>query len=195
MQAPDFFVDPIGFIAFFLGEAGPLVFLAAQLIVLLFLYVILTRLIRGSLHAAGMGLEASTGIILAVRLIFFVSALFVVVGYVGPGTATLLSLTAVFGTALGLAFSQAMSNIVSGLYVLAARPFRVGDYVKIGSVQGVVKEITLNYTQILLPDMTRQLVPNSRAVSSEVTITESSCRKSSMSPNKKRMMTTQCGTR
>jgi small-conductance mechanosensitive channel len=31
------------------------------------------------------------------------------------------------------------------LYVFAARPFRVGDYVKIGSVEGIVREITLNY--------------------------------------------------
>jgi small-conductance mechanosensitive channel len=58
---------------------------------------------------------------------------------------------------------------VSGLYVLAARPFRVGDYVRIGSVEGIVNEITLNYTRVLQPDETSQLVPNSKVLSSEVT--------------------------
>jgi len=33
--------------------------------------------------------------------------------------------------------------------LLATRPFRVGDYVRIGAVEGIVEEITINYTKIL----------------------------------------------
>jgi small-conductance mechanosensitive channel len=45
----------------------------------------------------------------------------------------------------------------------------VGDYVRIGSVEGVVREVTLNYTRVLMSDETIQLVPNSKVVGSEVT--------------------------
>lgn len=117
----------------------------------------------------GMGIEASSGIVLILRLVFFMAAIMIIIGTFEASLSTLLSITALFGTALGLAFSQALGNIVSGLYVLVTRPFRIGDYVRIGTVEGLVREITLNYTRILLPDETKQLVPNNKVVGSEVT--------------------------
>jgi small-conductance mechanosensitive channel len=102
-------------------------------------------------------------------LIFFIAAVTIVVSSFEANLATILSLGAIFGTALGLAFSQALGNIVSGLYVLAARPFRVGDYVKIGNIEGIVREITLNYTRVFQADETIQLVPNNQVVGSQVT--------------------------
>ena len=65
---------------------------------------------------------------------------------------------ALLGTAIGLAFSRALQNIVSGVYILIARPFRVGDYIRLGDSEGMVLEITLNYTRILRPDHTRQVL-------------------------------------
>jgi small-conductance mechanosensitive channel len=135
----------------------------------MFIYLLVTNLMRRSLHAAGMGPEAATGIGMVLRLVFFIAGIMIVVSAFEANLATILSLTAIFGTALGLAFSQALGNIVSGLYVLTARPFRVGDYVRIGTVEGVVREVTLNYTRILMADESIQLVPNSKVVGSEVT--------------------------
>ncbi|MCK4483780.1 MAG: mechanosensitive ion channel, partial [Candidatus Thorarchaeota archaeon] len=159
---PDLFVDPIAFVGHFWINI-------LQLLVLLLLYFILTQLLRRSLRAMGVGPEASSGIVLITRLILFAAMVVVVIGFFSSSFAAILSVSTLFGTAIGLAFSQALGNIVSGLYVFAARPFRVGDYVKIGSVEGIVREITLNYTKILLPDETTQLVPNSKVVTSEVT--------------------------
>ena len=166
---PDFFVDPIAFIQFYWEQFLPYLILIFGLIVLMLVYLVVTRLTRSSLRAVGMGVEAATGIVMVLRLIFFVAAVMIVVSAFEANLATILSLSAIFGTALGLAFSQALGNIVSGLYVLAARPFRVGDYVRIGTVEGVVREVTLNYTRVLMSDESVQLVPNSKVVSSEVT--------------------------
>jgi len=33
--------------------------------------------------------------------------------------------------------------------LLAAHPFKIGDYVRIGTIEGIVQEITINYTKIL----------------------------------------------
>ena len=166
---PGFFIDPIGFIQFYWEVLLPYILLVVGLIVLMLVYLVVTGLTRRSLRAVGMGPEAATGIVMVLRLIFFIAAVMIVVSTFQANLATILSLSAIFGTALGLAFSQALGNIVSGLYVLAARPFRVGDYVKIGSVEGVVREVTLNYTRILMADESIQLVPNSRVVGREVT--------------------------
>ena len=161
-EIPDLFVDPIAFIQFFWLQI-------LQLIILLLLYFLMTRILRRSLRAMGVGTEASSGIVLITRLILFAAVVVIVIGFFSSSFAAILSVTTLFGTAIGLAFSQALGNIVSGLYVFAARPFRVGDYVKIGTVEGIVREITLNYTEVLLPDETTQLVPNSKVVTSEVT--------------------------
>ncbi|MHA2026048.1 MAG: mechanosensitive ion channel family protein [Candidatus Thorarchaeota archaeon] len=166
---PGFFVDPIGYIQFYWDQLLPYLLLVLYLIILMVIYLLVTNLARRSLHAAGMGPEAATGIGMVLRLMFFIAAIMIVVNAFEANLATILSLTALFGTALGLAFSQALGNIVSGLYVLTARPFRVGDYVRIGMVEGVVRDVTLNYTRVLLSDESIQLVPNSKVVGSEVT--------------------------
>ncbi|MBD3405334.1 MAG: mechanosensitive ion channel [Candidatus Lokiarchaeota archaeon] len=166
---PDFLIDPIGYFQFYLDIVGPYVIVAITLIIVVIIYKISIRVASKSLEAAGMGTEIASGLILVLRLIFFIIAVGVVIAGLNPDLAAILSVTAIFGTALGLAFSQALSNIVSGLYVFAARPFRVGDYVRIGGMEGIVEEITLNYTRILLPDETTQLVPNNKVQSTEVT--------------------------
>ncbi|MDF1540652.1 MAG: mechanosensitive ion channel, partial [Candidatus Thorarchaeota archaeon] len=173
MQTPPYFlVDPIAYIQYYWPEIQPFMpyfVLLIQLLVILIGYWVIVRLFRRSLYAVGMGTEAAGSITLVLRLIFFVVAITVMVDSIDPDIATLISITAILGTALGLAFSQSLSNIVSGLYVIIARPFQIGDYVRIGSTEGIVREITLNYTRILLPDQTRQLLPNNRIISSELT--------------------------
>ncbi len=166
---PDIFLDPIGYIMYYINLLFPYIMLGVSLLVLIGVYFVVTRLVRRSLTSIGMGIEAATGIVLVLRLVFFMAGVMIIISAFETSVATLLSITAIFGTALGLAFSQALGNIVSGLYVLAARPFRVGDYVRVGGIEGIVREITLNYTRILLADETRQLLPNSKVVSSEVT--------------------------
>jgi len=160
--SPDFFVDPILFVQFHWENIFPYVLVLVYLIILTIIYMIATSLARRSLKSIGMGIEAASGVVLILRLIFFIGAVTILISAFEASLATILSLGAIFGTALGLAFSQALGNIVSGLYVVAARPFRVGDYVRIGTVEGIVKEITLNYTRVLLADETHQLVPNNK---------------------------------
>jgi len=166
---PDFFVNPIQYLQFYWDIIFPYAIILVYLIILTLIYIVATRLARRSLKSIGMGVEAASGVVLVLRLVFFIVVVTILIGAFEADLATIISLGAIFGTALGLAFSQALGNIVSGLYVVVARPFRVGDYVKIGTVEGIVLEITLNYTRVLLPDETHQLVPNNKVVGSQVT--------------------------
>lgn len=153
-----------------LGDYAQVVALIPFLLVLYVVYLIIMRTITVSFRRVGMPQEATSGVRLIARLLFFAFGLTTVLS-----ATTLVSDTAIltggalFGTAIGLAFSRALSNMVSGFYVLGARPFRVGDYVRIGGAEGIVSELTLNYTRLILPDLTRQVVPNSKVVDSEVT--------------------------
>jgi hypothetical protein len=140
------------------------------LVFLYLVYLIVMRSMTITFRKVGMPAEATSGIKLMLRLLFFAFGITVLLSAttIIPQE-TFLTGGALFGTAIGLAFSKALSNMVSGFYVLGARPFRVGDYVMIGDIEGIVLEITLNYTRLLQSDFTKEYVPNSKVVDSQVT--------------------------
>ncbi len=155
---------------FQLGAFAEIIATIPLLFMIYIVYLIVMRTITLTFRKAGMPKEASSGIKLMVRILFLAVAATLILSAttIISGTA-LVTGGALFGTAIGLAFSKALSNIVSGFYVLGARPFRVGDYIKIGDIEGIVMEITLNYTRLLQPDYTREYVPNSKVVDSQLT--------------------------
>lgn len=76
--------------------------------------------------------------------------------------------TALFASAgilaavIGFASQQAMSNIVSGVFVVVFRPFRVGDSIRVGTdMSGTVEDITLRHTVIRDAENARFIIPNS----------------------------------
>lgn len=135
-----------------------------------FLYLIIIRSVKISFKKVGMPREAVGGTIFGIRLFFFAVAFLTLMSILGDEVrAYVLAGGALIGTAVGLAFSRALANIVSGIYLLVARPFRVGDYIRLVDTEGLVLEITLNYTRILRPDHTRQFIPNSVTIDSRMT--------------------------
>ena len=63
----------------------------------------------------------------------------------------------------GLASQEALGSIVSGLMILAFKPFVIGDVVRCvdNNISGVVEEITLRHTAIRTYENKRVIVPNS----------------------------------
>ncbi|MCL2359676.1 mechanosensitive ion channel domain-containing protein [Candidatus Bathycorpusculum sp.] len=81
----------------------------------------------------------------------------------------LISASAISGAALGFASQKTIGNFIAGLYFLAARPFKVGDYVKIGTVEGIAQEITLNYAKVLTASNTIVAVSNLQMLDRDIT--------------------------
>lgn len=74
---------------------------------------------------------------------------------------------------LGLATQRAFSNIISGIFIVSFKPFRVGDVIKVGAIEsGVVEDITLRHTVIVTFENRRVIIPN--AVISDDVIVNSS---------------------
>ena len=80
---------------------------------------------------------------------------------------------AVTGIIVGIAAQQSLANVFSGMILLAARPFRVGDRIGIrsgalsGLLEGTVTEISLRY--VLLETANGPLhVPNSQVLAAAV---------------------------
>jgi potassium efflux system protein len=61
---------------------------------------------------------------------------------------------------LGFGLQEIVANFVSGLILLLERPVRVGDAVKIGTLQGRVTRTQIRATTIQLFDRSEMIVPN-----------------------------------
>ena len=59
---------------------------------------------------------------------------------------TLLASAGIFAAILGLASQQAFSNIISGIFIVVFKPFRVGDNIEINNNRGIVEDVTLRHT-------------------------------------------------
>ena len=85
-----------------------------------------------------------------------------ILGYFGIQTTTFAALFATAGIAIGAAWAGLLSNFAAGMFLIVLRPFKVGDFVIAGGVNGTVKEIGLFSSIISTPDNVSTMVGNSK---------------------------------
>jgi small conductance mechanosensitive channel len=85
-----------------------------------------------------------------------------ILGFFGFETTSFAALLAAAGLAIGAAWAGLLSNFAAGAFLLMLRPFKVGDYIAGGGVEGTVKEIGLFSTTIVAPDNVITLVGNAK---------------------------------
>ena len=73
------------------------------------------------------------------------------------------------GLAIGMALQGSLSNFASGVLLIIFKPFRVEDFVEIGGIKGVVKEIEIFNTVLNTPDNIKVIVPNSQVTGGHIT--------------------------
>jgi len=73
------------------------------------------------------------------------------------------------GLAVGFALKDNMSNIASGAQIVFTKPFRVGDYLKLETVEGTVTRIEIMFTTLTTADNKEIIIPNSKMITSIIT--------------------------
>lgn len=69
---------------------------------------------------------------------------------------------------LGFALKDVLSNFVSGVLLLMLRPFKIGDQIVIGELEGSVERIELRATRLRAYDGRVMLVPNAEVFTSRI---------------------------
>lgn len=83
---------------------------------------------------------------------------------------SLLAGAGIFAVAIGFASQQAFSNIISGIFLVIFKPFRVNDRLRVKDIyMGVVEDITMRHTVIRDIDNRRIIIPNS-VIATEVIV-------------------------
>ena len=89
-----------------------------------------------------------------IRLITVGAALLIACRFAGLQPATLAAGGAIGAVIIGLAAQQTLGNLIAGMVLLSARPFQVGDLVKLqaggvaGEVEGTVRSLGLLYVTL-----------------------------------------------
>ena len=80
----------------------------------------------------------------------------------GVPSAPLVAALGASGLAIGLALQGSLSNLAWGVLLIVFRPFRAGDFIHAGGVDGTVETVNLMYTLLVLPDNREAIVPNAK---------------------------------
>ncbi|RJT41947.1 mechanosensitive ion channel family protein [Mesorhizobium waimense] len=133
----------------------------------------LTRWFQGWLDGSVMARgRVDTGVRNSIRL---------AVGYAGVALAALVGVSAAgidlsnlalvagaLSLGIGFGLQNVVSNFVSGLILLAERPFKVGDWIVAGDISGTVKKISVRATEIETFQRQSVILPNSNLINNAV---------------------------
>ena len=123
---------------------------------------LLRRIVRRSMERAG----ADGGVIqfidsLLKAFLYFVLVMLIASGF-GVDTTSVVALVGSAGLAAGLALQGSLANFAGGVLLLMVKPFKVGDYIVQGDLEGTVSEIQMIYTYLLTPDNRKVVIPNGK---------------------------------
>jgi small-conductance mechanosensitive channel len=81
----------------------------------------------------------------------------------------LLGATGIAGIAFGFASQTSISNVISGIFLIAEHPFQVGDTISVGTTTGTVRSIDLLSVKLSTTDNRFVRIPNEMLLKNEVT--------------------------
>lgn len=135
--------------------------------------IVVGRMLVGFIHLKSntASIYPSTSIVSNIAKIgIYVICFLVILQTNGISITPLLTALGVGALAVALALQDTLSNLFSGLQVIASRQIRIGDYIKLNSnEEGYVNDITWRNTIIKALSNNYIIVPNSKIASAIVT--------------------------
>lgn len=100
----------------------------------------------------------------AARLAIIASVAIIALGKLGISVTPFIAAIGALSLGAGLAVQGLLSNYGAGLNIILARPFVVGDTIRVKGVIGQVKEVHLAYTLLADEDDVRITIPNKHII-------------------------------
>jgi small conductance mechanosensitive channel len=130
---------------------------------------ILMRVVdRGIVRGGKIDATTSHYITSILSVLLTVSLVLGIFGYLGVQTTSFAALLAGAGLAIGAAWGGLLAHLAAGLFMQIMRPFKIGDYVVAGGIEGTVTDMGMFGTTILTPDNVITIVGNNKIFSDTI---------------------------
>ena len=93
----------------------------------------------------------------------------IVIGSIGIEVVSFTALISAMGMAVGLALSGIVENFMAGVVIIALKPIKVGEWIKVGELEGVVEDIAITFTKIVSFNRQAHFIPNGNIANGVVT--------------------------
>lgn len=103
-----------------------------------------------------------------IKFVLYFIIILIIADMLSIPVTSLVATFSVVGLAASLAIQDALSNLASGVMILAMKPFKSGDYIEGASVSGTVSEINFSHTLLVTPDNKQIHVPNKEILNSTI---------------------------
>ncbi len=130
---------------------------------------IVTHYLSGFAKRTKLEPNVANNLALTFRIIVLIGAVIALSRVSGVSPELVISISAIGGAAVGFASTKTIGNFIAGIFLISARPFKVGNYVRIGTVEGIVSEITINYTKVLTAANNIVSISNLQILDREIT--------------------------
>ena len=130
----------------------------------IFIAGFLGRLVKKSLRRFKLEEPVENLLVRVTKLIVILLTGILTVSKMGVDIAPLVAGVGVIGVGIGLATQGVLANLVAGLLIIFAKPFRVGEYIDLLGEAGVVKSIDLFSTKLAHADKSVVIIPNRKIV-------------------------------
>jgi small conductance mechanosensitive channel len=127
----------------------------------------LGRLVQKSLARFKLDQPVELLLVRVSKLIVILLAGILTVAKMGVDIAPLVAGVGVIGVGVGLATQGVLANLVAGLLIIFAKPFRVGEFIELVGESGVVDMIDLFSTKLRHFDKSIVVIPN-RKIAGEI---------------------------
>ena len=155
----------------FFGVPIPILGLILIVIIFIVLYVIYMLVLRGvnkviEHHMISPSLY--NGVRFLMRIIFAVAIAEVCLVFLQIESQYILLISGIIATAMAFASAKTINNFVSGFWVTITRLVPQGDYLRVDNIEGIVEDISLNFTKIRTKDGNLITFSNSNLMNSTV---------------------------
>lgn len=125
-------------------------------------------LVNSYLPTTALDAGARNSIVMIARYTGIAAAVLWALAALGIGMERLAVVLGALSVGIGFGLQAITQNFVSGLILLAERPVKIGDLVRIGNLEGDVKRISVRSTEIEVADRSTLIVPNSELITKTI---------------------------
>lgn len=129
---------------------------------------ILSGLVHKILNKSKINKVTTKFLIKSFKIALYFLLILIICQVVGIPITGFVAVLSAAGLALSLAMQGSLSNLANGIVLIGTQPFKEGDYVRIGDIEGTISEIKMLHTIINSVDNKRISVPNTKVVDSEL---------------------------